>query len=63
MAKNHSFRVYAPVSTIENITLEEALELFKLPRDLGEYENKKVVVSIGRFGPYIRHDNKFVSLR
>ncbi|KAF0237609.1 MAG: DNA topoisomerase [Prolixibacteraceae bacterium] len=47
---------------IENITLEEALELFKLPRDLGEHENKKVVVSIGRFGPYIRHDNKFVSL-
>jgi DNA topoisomerase I len=47
---------------IENITLDEALELFKLPRDLGEYENKKVVVSIGRFGPYIRHDNKFVSL-
>lgn len=47
---------------IENITLEEALELFKLPRDLGEYENKKVVVSIGRFGPYVRHDNKFVSL-
>ena len=47
---------------IENITLEEALELFKLPRDLGEYEQKKVTVSIGRFGPYIRHDNKFVSL-
>ena len=47
---------------IENITLEEALELFKLPRDLGEYEHKKVTVSIGRFGPYIRHDNKFVSL-
>jgi DNA topoisomerase I len=47
---------------LENITLDEALELFKLPRDLGEYENKKVVVSIGRFGPYIRHDNKFVSL-
>ncbi|HSH20850.1 MAG TPA: type I DNA topoisomerase [Draconibacterium sp.] len=47
---------------IENITLEEALELFKLPRDLGEFEGKKVSVSIGRFGPYIRHDNKFVSL-
>jgi DNA topoisomerase I len=47
---------------LETITLEEALELFKLPRDLGEYENKKVTVSIGRFGPYIRHDNKFVSL-
>jgi len=47
---------------IENITLEDALELFKLPRDLGEFENKKVTVSIGRFGPYIRHDNKFISL-
>ncbi len=47
---------------IENISLEDALELFKLPRDLGEYEHKKVTVSIGRFGPYIRHDNKFVSL-
>lgn len=47
---------------LENISLEEALELFKLPRELGEYENKKVTVSIGRFGPYIRHDNKFVSL-
>lgn len=47
---------------IENITLEDALELFKLPRDLGEFEHKKVTVSIGRFGPYIRHDNKFVSL-
>jgi DNA topoisomerase-1 len=47
---------------IENITMEDALELFKLPRDLGEYEHKKVTVSIGRFGPYIRHDNKFVSL-
>lgn len=47
---------------LETITLEEALDLFKLPRDLGEFENKKVTVAIGRFGPYIRHDNKFVSL-
>lgn len=47
---------------LETITLEEALELFKLPRELGEYEGKKVTASIGRFGPYIRHDNKFVSL-
>ncbi len=47
---------------LETITLEETLELFKLPRELGEYENKKVTVSIGRFGPYVRHDNKFVSL-
>lgn len=47
---------------LETITLEDALELFKLPRDLGEYEGKKVTVNIGRFGPYVRHDNKFVSL-
>ena len=47
---------------LETITLEEALELFKLPRDLGEYEDKKVTVAIGRFGPYVRHDSKFVSL-
>ena len=47
---------------LETITLEEALELFKLPREVGEYENKKVTVAIGRFGPYVRHDNKFVSL-
>ena len=47
---------------IESITLEEALELFKLPRELGNFEGKKVTVGIGRFGPYIRHDNKFVSL-
>jgi DNA topoisomerase-1 len=48
---------------IETITLEEALELFKLPRDLGEYEGKKVVAAIGRFGPYVRHDGKFYSLK
>ena len=47
---------------IESITLEEALELFKLPRELGNFEGKKVTVAIGRFGPYIRHDNKFTSL-
>ncbi len=47
---------------IETITLQEALDLFKLPRELGEFENKKVTVAIGRFGPYVRHDNKFVSL-
>lgn len=47
---------------IENMTLEDALELFKLPRDIGEYEGKKMVAAIGRFGPYIRHDSKFYSL-
>jgi len=47
---------------IETITIEQALELFKLPREVGEYEDKKITVAIGKFGPYIRHDNKFVSL-
>ncbi len=44
------------------ITLEEALELLSLPRTLGEYEGKDVVIGIGRFGPYVRHDGKFTSL-
>lgn len=47
---------------IENITLANAMELFKMPRDLGLFEEKPVVVSIGRFGPYILHDKKFVSI-
>ncbi len=47
---------------IENITLEEALELFKLPREVGQFEGEPIVAAIGRFGPYIRHKGKFVSL-
>jgi len=50
-------------TSMNDLTLEDALELFKLPRDLGLYEDKKVVAAIGRFGPYIRHDSKFVSLK
>jgi DNA topoisomerase-1 len=49
--------------TIDSITLDEALELFKLPRDVGMYESKKVVAAVGRFGPYVRHDSKFISLK
>lgn len=48
---------------METITLEEALELFKFPRKLGVYEDKEVSVGIGRFGPYIKHNNSFVSLK
>lgn len=48
--------------SIATITLEEALKLFELPRTLGEFEDKVVTVAIGRFGPYIRHNSKFVSL-
>ncbi|MBQ8240736.1 MAG: type I DNA topoisomerase, partial [Bacteroides sp.] len=47
---------------LETITLEEALECFKLPRDLGEFEEKNVSVGVGRFGPYVRHNNAFVSI-
>lgn len=48
--------------SMNTITLEEALKLFELPRTLGEFEGKAVVVNNGKFGPYIRHDNKFVSI-
>ena len=48
--------------SIETITLEEALDLFRLPRDLGDFEGKVITVSTGRFGPYVRYDGKFYSL-
>jgi DNA topoisomerase-1 len=48
---------------LETITLNEALELFKLPRSLGDFEGKEMMVGIGRFGPYVRHNNKFYSLK
>ncbi|MDE6651075.1 MAG: DNA topoisomerase I, partial [Paramuribaculum sp.] len=48
--------------SVFDITLEQALKLFELPRNLGEFEGKDITVAIGRFGPYIRHDNKFVSI-
>ncbi len=47
---------------IENLKLEDALELFKMPRDLGTFEDHKVVVNIGRFGPYVQHNKKYVSI-
>ncbi len=48
--------------SIETITLEEAMKLFDLPRRVGKFNDKEIVAAIGRFGPYIRHDGKFVSL-
>jgi DNA topoisomerase-1 len=48
--------------SIETITMDEAMELFKLPVVLGEYEGKEVAVSMGRFGPYVRWGEEFVSL-
>lgn len=51
-----------PGQMIETITFEEALDLFKLPKKVGEFEGKEMTVAVGRFGPYIRHNNAFFSL-
>jgi len=48
--------------SLSDITFDEAMGLFKFPRQLGEFEDKVVTVAIGRFGPYVRHNNKFFSL-
>lgn len=48
---------------LESISLSEALELFKLPRSLGQFEEAEVTVAIGRFGPYVKHKSKFYSLK
>ena len=48
--------------SMETITIEEAMELFKLPREIGEYEGKPVTIGAGRFGPYILHDRQYTSI-
>ena len=48
--------------SLESLTLEEALDLFKLPRTVGQYEDKTISVGTGRFGPYIRFADKFISI-
>ena len=48
--------------SIETITLEEAMELFRLPREIGSYEGSKVTIGAGRFGPYVLHNGKYASL-
>jgi DNA topoisomerase I len=56
------FAALRPGQFIENLTLEDALTLVKMPREVGTFEDKPVVVNIGRFGPYVLHDKKFVSI-
>ncbi len=56
------FASLQPNQSIDSITLEEALELFLLPKKLGEYESAEITVAIGRFGPYVKHAGKFVGL-
>jgi DNA topoisomerase-1 len=51
-----------PGQSIETITIEEALDLFKLPRALGEYNNQKITAAIGRFGPYVKYGSLFASV-
>ena len=48
---------------LETITIEEALELFRLPREVGVFEDKPITVAIGKFGPYVKHNSLFVSLK
>ena len=48
--------------SLETITLEEALELFRLPRTLGQFEDEELVIGVGKYGPYVRHKSKFFSL-
>jgi DNA topoisomerase-1 len=62
-AKKARFAKLRPAQSIETITLEEALELFRLPRVVGEFEGKEIKVNVGRFGPYVQHNSKFVSLK
>ena len=49
--------------TIQAITLEQAMDLFKLPRTVGVWDEKEIVASVGRFGPYLRYDGKFTSIK
>ncbi|WP_306640311.1 type I DNA topoisomerase [Sanyastnella coralliicola] len=61
--EDKQFASLLPDQSITNITLEEALDLFKLPRQLGEFEGEAVSAAIGRFGPYVRHNKSFVSIK
>lgn len=57
------FAKLRPGQSIQTISYDEAMELFKLPRTLGEYEGQEVVASTGRFGPFVRHDGMFVNIK
>lgn len=61
--ENKKFASLRPDQSIGNITLEEAIKLFDLPRNLGEWEGQPIIVNVGRFGPYAKHGNTFASLK
>jgi len=56
------FAQLPPELSMESVTLEEALEQFKLPRQVGTFEGKPVIIGAGRFGPYVQHNRQFVSI-
>lgn len=56
------FASLRPNQSLETITFDEVMDLFKLPKELGSFEDKVVKANVGRFGPYLQHDGKFVSL-
>ena len=56
------FAQFPSDKSMETIQLEGALELFKLPREVGMFEGEKVIIGAGKFGPYVLHNKKFVSL-
>ncbi|WP_047416616.1 type I DNA topoisomerase [Cellulophaga sp. Hel_I_12] len=56
------FASLLPDQSLNNITFEEAMELFKLPRTLGTYKGEEILANVGRFGPYVKYGDKFVSL-
>ena len=62
-AQKPRFASLVPGQKLQTITLEEALDLFRLPRTVGEWEGKEIIASIGRFGPYLRYDGKFTSIK
>ena len=48
--------------SLETITFEEAMKCFELPKVLGDFQSKEVMIGVGRFGPYVKHDEKFISI-
>lgn len=56
------FATLKPNQSIETITLEEALDLFKLPFSLGNYEDKEIIIGLGRYGPYVKWNEQFISI-
>ncbi|MBI1286873.1 MAG: type I DNA topoisomerase [Flavobacteriales bacterium] len=56
------FASLQPGQSMDDVSLEEALDLFKLPREIGEFEGEKLTIGIGKYGPYVRHGKSYVSL-